>query len=51
MTHSQLMICRIHSVVLTALIGLFSANASAQTAQQLQAGENTFIARRAHENI
>ena len=42
MTHSQLLVCRIHSVVLTVLIGLFSANANAQTAQQLQAGENTY---------
>ena len=42
MTHSQSVVRRIPSVVSTLLVGLFSATASAQTAQQLQAGENTY---------
>ena len=42
MTHSQSLVRRIPPVVSALLIGLFYATASAQTAQQLQAGENTF---------
>jgi cytochrome c peroxidase len=43
MTPSQSLVSRVPCVVSALLIGLFSATASAQTAQQIQAGENTFM--------